>query len=376
MGVYPKGNRWYIDYYVNGKRKREVVSIPEIDPSKITLRDAEKAFSIRKAEIAQGKFDIAKTQKPIKFEKLIEAYLEWANENHKAPERDHAACKNLFAHFRDMNIYTLSLWEVEKYKSERKKQGRQPETINKELCVIRRMFNLATEGALRVKSAKNPIEGLKLLKVLPKKTRTYSSLEFQKLYEAAPNHFKPILLCAYITGMRRGEIVNLKWRDVHFEDEYIYVAETKTDEPRTIPICESLLSTLLQMKKESDCKFVFTTPNGKPYTSKTVWKTAWGSTLKRSGIPKGRFHDFRHTFMTDLIVDEKEDFATVMALSGHKSMSMLKRYTHAKEEAKKTAMKKRENHVNISTMDTYLDTKADMDPLSDNTIIGLTNRKH
>jgi len=101
-----------------------------------------------------------------------------------------------------------------------------------------------------------------------------------------------------------------------------------------------------------------------------------GSTLKRSCIPKGRFHDFRHTFMTDLIVDEKEDFATVMALSGHKSMSMLKRYTHAKEEAKKTAMKKRENHVNISTMETYLDTKADMDPLSDNAIIGLTNRKH
>lgn len=275
MGVYAKGNRWYIDYYVNGKRKREVVSISEKDPSTITLRDAEKAFSIRKAEIAQGKFDITKTEKPVKFEKLIEAYLEWADENHKSPERDHSACKNLLAHFKGKNIYGLNLQEIEKYKSYRKKQGRQPETINKELGVIRRMFDLATEGALRVKSTKNPIEGLKLLQIPPKKTRTYSSLEFQKLYEAAPNHFKPILLCAYITSMRRGEILNLKGRDVHFEDEYIYVAETKTDEPRTIPICESLLSTLLQMKKVSDCKFVFTTPNGKPYTSKTVWKTAW-----------------------------------------------------------------------------------------------------
>jgi len=377
MGVYKKDNRWYIDYYLpNSKRKREVVNITGKDPNTITRRDAEKALSIRKGQIAQGKFDITRAEKPVKFEKLVEAYLEWADENHKSSERDHTACKNLLAHFSGKNIYSLNLWEIGKYKSERKKQGRQPETINKELGVIRRMFNLATEGALRVKSAKNPVEGLKLLKVPPRKTRTYTSLEFQKLYETAPNHFKPILLCAYITGMRRGEIVNLKWNDVNFEDKYIYVAETKTDEPRTIPICESLLSKLLQMKKESDCEFVFTTPNGKPYTSKTVWKTAWGSTLKRSGIPKGRFHDFRHTFMTDLIVDEKEDFATVMALSGHKSMSMLKRYTHAKEEAKKTAMKKRENRVNISTMDTYLDTKADMDPLSDNTIIGLTNRKH
>jgi hypothetical protein len=80
--------------------------------------------------------------------------------------------------------------------------------------------------------------------------------------------------------------------------------------------------------------------------------------------------------MTDLIVDEKEDFATVMALSGHKSMSMLKRYTHAKEEAKKSAMKKREKHVNISTMDTYLDTKPDIGNPDENQVVPITNSKH
>ena len=115
MGVYVKGNRWYIDYYLSdGKRKREVVTVPEKDPSTITLRDAEKALSIRKAEIAQGKFDIIKTERPVKFEKLIEAYLQWADENHKSPERDHSACKNILAHFSGKNIYSLSLWEVEK----------------------------------------------------------------------------------------------------------------------------------------------------------------------------------------------------------------------------------------------------------------------
>ena len=80
--------------------------------------------------------------------------------------------------------------------------------------------------------------------------------------------------------------------------------------------------------------------------------------------------------MTDLIVDEKEDFATVMALSGHKSMSMLKRYTHTKEEAKKSAMKKRENRVNISTMDTYLDTKPDIGNPDEDQVIPITNSKH
>ena len=77
MGVYKKDNRWYIDYYLpNGRRKREVVSIEGVDPSKINREDAKKALSIRKSEFAQGKFDIAQTKKPIPFKKLTDRYLE------------------------------------------------------------------------------------------------------------------------------------------------------------------------------------------------------------------------------------------------------------------------------------------------------------
>jgi len=341
MGCFKKDNRWYIDYYLsNGQRKREVVNITGKDPFTITLRDAEKALSIRKAEIAQRKFDITKTEKPIKFEKLVEAYLQWADENHKTPERDHGACKNLLAYFGGKNIYTLTLWELDKYKSARKKQGRKPETINKELGAIRRMFNLARQGALSLRIGKNPVEGVKLVKVPKNKPRTYQPCEFRALYEAASHHFKPILLCAYMTGMRRSEISRLKWKDVDFEDGTIYIAETKNDEPRTIPMSQALLNTLVNIKDTADSDFVFTTPEGKPYTSLSAWKRAWSTALKKSGIENGRFHDLRHTFVSNLIVNEKEDFATVMALSGHKDISMLKRYSHTQEEAKKDAIKK------------------------------------
>ena len=64
-------------------------------------------------------------------------------------------------------------------------------------------------------------------------------------------------------------------------------------------------------------------------------------------IPVVRFHDLRHTFVSNLIVGEKEDFATVIALSGHKDISMLKRYSHTQEEAKKNAIAKLEkNYLN------------------------------
>ncbi|MFI5322075.1 MAG: tyrosine-type recombinase/integrase [Thermodesulfobacteriota bacterium] len=376
MGVYKKKNRWLIDYYLpDGTRKREVVTIPGKDPSSITQRDAEKALAIRKAEIAQGKFNIAITEKPIRFEKLVEAYLEWADENLKAPVAAHTACKNLLAYFWGKNIYSLSLWEIEKYKSDRKKRGRKPETINKELGALRRMFNLAIRGTLSIKIVKNPVEGIKLLKVPKLKPRVLKDSEFQRLYGAASDHFKPILLCAYMTGMRRSEIAKLKWKDVDLEEGYIHVVEAKNGESRSIPIDEPLLSTLSDLSRDAVNEFVFTGPDSTPYTSSTSWKRTWCTTLRKSGIEKCRFHDFRHTFVSNLIVNEKEDFATVMALSGHKDISMLKRYSHTQEEAKKAAIKKLGRHVKISTMDTYLDTKPDIDHPISNSVVDLTNRK-
>jgi len=361
MGCYKKGDRWYIDYYVNGKRKREVVTIESRDPSTITLREAEKALSIRKAEIAQGKFEIAKTEKPVKLEKLVEAYLGWADENLRAPIAARTACKNLLAYFKGKNIYGLSLWEIEKYKSERKKQGRKPETINKELGALRRMFNLAIEGALKVKVGKNPVRGLKLMRVPKLKPRVLKSWEFQKLYEAASSNFKPILLCAYMTGMRRSEIAKLKWKDVDLEDGYIHVVETKNGESRTIPFGGVLHKTFLDMKKHSLGEYVFTSPDGKPYTSPSSWKRTWGTALRNSGIEKCRFHDLRHTFVSNLIVGEKEDFATVMSLSGHKDISMLKRYSHTQEQAKKAAIQKLGKHIGKTNLVSETDQNGNND---------------
>lgn len=79
MAVFKKRNRWYIDYYLpNGNRKREVITIQGVDPAQINRQDAIKALSIRKAEMAQGKFDIAQTEKKIPFTKLADSFKEYS----------------------------------------------------------------------------------------------------------------------------------------------------------------------------------------------------------------------------------------------------------------------------------------------------------
>ena len=372
MGVYKKENRWYIDYYQpDGKRKRETVTIPGVDPSNINRQDALKALNIRKAQIAEGKFEIVKTDKKTRFEKLMSEYLTWADDNHKAPERDHAAAKPLLSFFKGKYASKINLWLVEKYKSERKAQGRKPETINKELGILRRMFNLAIEW--KIINA-NPIEGMKLLKSPKFKPRVLKNWEFQKLYSTSSPHFKPILLCAYMTGMRRSEIAKLKWENIDFEDRYIYVIETKNDEFRSIPINNMLFKTLIDLREKATTKYVFTTHQEKQYTHKSAWKRAWDTALKKSGIGQCRFHDLRHTFCSNLIVGEKEDFATVMELSGHKDIRMLQHYSHTKEEAKRSAVEKLKNGLNFEIMDTYLDTKAKNQENSKTNIMNLTTR--
>lgn len=145
MGVYKKDNRWYIDYYLpDGKRKREMVTISSIDPFKITQRDALKALSIRKAQIAEGKFEIAQTKKPVGLDKFMERYIEYSRANKKSFERDITSSKALLKYFGDKTLAQITLWLVEGYKSHRQKENtramedhRQTQQLTVSLLVLR-----------------------------------------------------------------------------------------------------------------------------------------------------------------------------------------------------------------------------------------------
>jgi len=113
MAVYKKNNRWYIDYYLpDGKRKRETVTIPGVDPQHINRQDALKALSIRKGQLAEGKFDIADTKKPIVFEKLAEDYLKYSMDNKRARQRDLYSIKQLLTCFKGKSLTQITPWLI------------------------------------------------------------------------------------------------------------------------------------------------------------------------------------------------------------------------------------------------------------------------
>jgi len=340
MGVYKRGNRWWLDFYLlNGKRMREPVTVKGIPPEKITRQHAERALDIRRGEVASGKFNIAETKKPVLFDKLVRTYLEDYSEiNKKSWKRDRTSCRALMGYFGDMKLSQITPWAVDKYKSSRLKvisrlnKPISKANINREIACLKKMlFYAVGEGWL----SSNPLKGHKLLyKEVPKKIRVVSPEEFQRVYDEASESLKPILVTAYNTGMRTGEILALKWENVSLTEGYIRVVESKNGESRYIPINRYLKEALKSVESSTSAGGYVFSHNGGPVRA---FKTAFTAAVRRAGVERFTFHDFRHTFASNLVM-KGVDLATVQELLGHKSILMTKRYSHPTPEHKKRAV--------------------------------------
>jgi integrase len=166
----------------------------------------------------------------------------------------------------------------------------------------------------------------------------------------------PALTLALNTGMRDAEIRTLRWAQIDFEKRFLTINKAKSDagEGRTIPLNAPLLSTLVERAEWYTKNFgtmqpewyVFPGRAGKPSQGKkrpldptkpiTSLKTAWKNAKKRAGV-QGRWHDARHTLVTELAESGAGD-QTIMDIAGHVSRQMLSRYSHIRMEAKRKAL--------------------------------------
>ena len=184
---------------------------------------------------------------------------------------------------------------------------------------------------------RNPFEKGKslMLKLNNQRTRYLTEDEIPKLLGECKTtkHLHHIVVCALNTGMRRGEILNLKWNQVR--NGFIYLEKTKTKTRREIPVNDEFAQVLKEIRKEQGLtsEYVFT------YARRTIGKVdrAFHGALRRAGIENFTFHDLRHTFASHLIM-RGASLKEVQELLGHKTVTMTLRYAHLAEENKKKAV--------------------------------------
>jgi integrase len=278
-------------------------------------------------EIVENKYlDIRKEPDPIRFHDFAKKYLKWSIENKKpsAKTREMSMMRSLDREFGEKFLHTITSFDIEGWKVKRKKANREkakkkrevkPATVNRELAVLKTLFNKAVEWG---KLKESPARKVKPLNGGVNRLRYLMPDEVQRLISNCSDHLKPIVIVAVHTGMRKGELLSLRWDQVDFQKGIITLTDTKNNECRHVPMDETVKSTLMALERKTEYIFCGLKP-GRPL----VWiEMSFHKALEKSGIEDFKIHDLRHTFASNLVMSGKVDLNRVRQLLGHKSLEM------------------------------------------------------
>jgi integrase len=217
-------------------------------------------------------------------------------------------------------------------------------SVNRELETLRAMFNFAIENDWLIKNPFVKKKGIISKASGNERDKTLSSEEEIRLLSVCVDqraHVRPLVICALDTGMRRGEMFQMRWRDVNLETGEIFIPQTntKTDAERTVGITARFKAELEEMWKVSpqdENRLVF----GITCTIKTAWKTA----CDKAEIKNFRLHDCRHTATTRMIASGSAH-TEVMKITGHTQLKTFQRYLNITNETAKRCTARLDNYI-------------------------------
>ena len=231
--------------------------------------------------------------------------------------------------------------------SNRTSKKRSAATVNRYLGLLSHACTIAIKEWQWM--AVNPVVRISKPREAQGRTRFLSDKERERLLVACRSsesiHLFPIVTLALSTGMRRGEILGLSWENVDLQNRRITLLRTKNGERRVVPlVCKAYeLIKNLYLKLEPESKdLLFPSPNNpkQPISIRTAWETA----IKRGKIENFRFHDLRHSTASYLAMNGAS-LLEIADILGHKTLQMVKRYSHLSEDHKATVLEKMNKKV-------------------------------
>lgn len=345
MAVRKRKGHWHFDFQIKGVRYREAIPLAR---NKWQAEQAEVQARLRVYEGTYGKqlgtqlFEDFVGNPDAEHDRFDEGtYLEWAKINKKSWRHDRFRVRALLAAFKGKTLAEVSPLAIEKYKRDRlnsktiRGTDRSAASVNRELELLSRIFSLAFETGI---VETNPCARVRKLRIDNQRNRYLSADEESRLmaqFKDRRAHLKPLVIVALGTGMRRGELSALRWKQVDFARNVILVTKTKTAKDRTMPMSSEVRSELLALRRESKSDYVFA--GSKPGKPIVEIKRSFRGACDDAGLSDFRFHDLRHTFATRL-GDNGCNVTTIAALMGHSNIQMSARYTHAGDDAKRAAV--------------------------------------
>jgi integrase len=197
--------------------------------------------------------------------------------------------------------------KIEKFLNERMASESHSSSTRNRHLVMKSLFNKGKAWGLLLE---NPAASIKNLREEGAPSRFLSTEEINELLSKAGERFRPLLVTALHTGMRRGEILSLKWSDVDFHNRIITIELSKSGKKRTVPMDDTLTETLSALPSRFNKGLVFPTnrktKDGEkdPMRKLTDTNHTFNRLLDKTEIADVRFHDLRHTFLKHFIQPE------------------------------------------------------------------------
>ena len=327
MSLYRRGCVWWMSFTYGGRRVRKST---ETEDPKLAKRIYDKV----KGQIAEGKWFDRLPGEDKTFKEMIEKFAkEYVPSRSKKPYGSNL--QTLLNFFGDCSLSAVMPKTVSAYKAKRKVEGILPATINHELAVLKRMFNVAVKEWEWFHS--NPIAGVSLETGVNQRDRWITLEEEEKLLSCCDDWFKDVVIFALNTGLREGEITDLSWKNgIDLFRRTITVLKSKNDEKRTIPMNQKVFAMLKDKSKVRPMHgrvFYWEKGSLNVYVIQCQFRRA----CRKAGLDDLHFHDSRHTFATRL-VQAGEDLYRVQKLLGHKTPAMTMRYAHHSTESLRSSV--------------------------------------
>lgn len=287
--------------------------------------DARRWATIIESEMERGVFVSRSEAESTLVKDVLQRYAEEVLPTKRGEMSDRSRIKLLKEVFGEYRLASLTSSQIAQFRDQRLKIVSSQSVIH-EINLLNRVLKAATldwgialPGGLPTAQVRKPLK--------PRgRDRRVTAEEIAKILEATGSaELKTIVTVAVETGMRRNELASLRWEDVDLKKQTAHLPKTKTDVPRTIPLSKTAIAAFKSLGVTSEGR-VFSLQGE---SMSQAFERACEP--HRANIQGIRFHDLRHE-ATSRLFEKGLNVMEVAAITGHKTLDMLKRYTHLRAE--------------------------------------------
>jgi integrase len=320
MTITKRNGKYYCRFQINGERHHKLCT------GATTLKEAqsiENAFKYKLQQMQNGVI-ARENKKRYKLKHLKESFLTYSKINRAVYKQDIGRMNIIFQFFNEETYAdSITRKNVEEFKTWLLDKGRTKKTINLYIGILRIAYNLAIKDKWVIE---NPFVSSVEFKHIEPKKRQYLAAEAQEhLNNAVPDFFMPVIITALNAGIRRDNIINLKWEYLDFNFRMIEITKNKGNKHIKIPMNNTLYNLFISMERVSE--YVFINPKTGTKWGTTAFNKLWRQIREKAGLPDLKFHGLRHTVATRL-VKEGIPLPVVKELLAHSDIKTTMQYNH------------------------------------------------